>query len=182
PDAAGDTGGAPALPDADAITPARRTRPVGLMVAVVVLAILLPVAGWAGFLAAMAVQPAAVPRPTPTPMLAAGLGDAVVDQSRERTLTVNEWDSAISLLSADERAVVWWGEVGDQTCIVVDLLPDGPLGSCSDTSAVRSTGIRLDASLIRIDDEDEREVQSNGPSVALLAYPYDGQLVLRIDG
>lgn len=170
------------LPAADATTPAERKRPVALMIAVVVLAILLPVAGWAGFLAAMAVQPAAVPRPTPTPMLAAGLGDAVVDQSRERTLTVNEWDSAISLLSADERAVVWWGEVGDQTCIVVDLLPDGPLGSCSDTSAVRSTGIRLDASLIRIDDEDEREVQSNGPSVALLAYPYDGRLVLRIDG
>lgn len=174
------------MPAADLATPGRRTRPVGLMIAVVVLAILLPVAGWAGFLAATAVQPAAAPQPVPTPMLAPGLEDALVDQSRERALTVNEWDSALTLLSADQRALVWWGEVGDQTCVVVDLVPDGPLGSCADTSAVKATGIRLDASLIRIDDEyeyeGEREVPSNGPSVALLAYPYEGRLMLRIDG
>lgn len=174
------------LPAADATTPVGRKRPMALMIAVVVLAILLPVAGWAGFLAAMAVQPAAAPRPIPTPMVAPGLGDALVDQSRERALAVEEWDSGLTLLSADERALVWWGEVGDQTCVVVDLVPDGPLGSCADTSAAKSTGIRLDASLIRVDDEYEVEresdVESSGPSVTLLAYPYDGRLMLRIDG
>ena len=156
-------------------------------VALIVAALLVPVAALGGFLAAGVVGAPPAPAVAGGPLLAPGDASSSYEDRRAVVLRSQEWDAGrVELLAGARGISVWWGTHGDDTCVAVDVAQEGTGVACAETEQVRRQGIRVESEFFHV-----TEGESVAPGVidvtdsiaertTFIGNPYTGQfLVLR---
>lgn len=178
---------APAPPRAAGETAARERHIVGARLAMVVLAVLIPIAALGGYFLAPRMPAAAAPVAPAVPLLLSGEYESTWSDTRAEVETMRDWDGAVSLLGASGDMAVWWGVSGGDTCVVIYAATAQLSQACDATDEVRERGLQLSVGSYILD-SGEDEVAADDASagreitVQFVGNPYTGRFMLSRSG
>lgn len=159
---------------------------VGARLAVVVLAILIPVAALGGYFLAPRTSPPAAVASSAVPLLPSGEYESTWNDTRAQVEALRDWDADIALLGASGDVAVWWGVSGTQTCVVVYAGFSGQSQACDATETVREQGLQMTVSRHILSSDDEgasaEEMQGREETMEFIGNPYTGRFMIAHSG
>lgn len=174
--------GAPPAAAPDTVARGRRAP----VLAVVVLAALIPLAAVGGYLGAGVLRDPGQDVAADAPLLGRGDTEATYEDRRDVVLRSVEVDGdRVRLLAAVDGTTVWWGIRGDETCLAVDVRQGGTAYGCEETAKVREDGMSLTLQFVRVPQAEQATTEVLDvtddivSAVSFVGNPYTGRFVVH---
>lgn len=169
----------------DSVPAASRSARSSLaIVALVVVAALVPISGLAGYLLA---PKGALEKSAPSvPLLSAGDYESMWEDRRAGVQGMRDWDTPVALLGASGAAAVWWGVEGAQTCVVVEADIGFPFQACDATDVVRAQGLEVAGTRVLIENAEEiiagsTDLKTTEAALVFVGNPYTGRYLISLE-